>query len=447
MTIKIKLAVVLCFFCVIGSAKVAKSEKSVLTPAEENSVKAVRSFIKSNWKNTIRQHRNDSDSYLGVPKPYTIPTMKGAFQEMYYWDTYFTNVGLIHDGNVEQAINNCENILYMVERFGYMPNGNRTFYLHRSQPPYLSMMIRDVYQQTMDIDWLKKCLPTLEKEYKYWMTLHATPIGLNRYTNSNSDKEKLEAFYDLAPRLGKNYDMNAPKSDAEKIIIGSHFLAEAESGWDFNARFDRRCEDFCPVDLNANLFMYEKNFAYFYKLTKEKDASKWTVLANKRKALINKYLLNKKDGLFYDYDFVNNQLSNVYSAAVFNLLWSKALSTCHAKRIVKNLSKLEFEHGISTCEPGKRLYPYQWDYPNGWPNLQFLAVKGLQNYGYESDATRIAHKYVVTVSDNFLLTNNLWEKYNIVVGTTNAVNEYEMPSMMGWTAGVFVYMSDFLLKK
>lgn len=432
------------FLLVVPTSYANKPLKVVLSTQEDSTIYTVRNFIKSNWQNTIRVNKEDSGNLYGLPKPYTIPTMKEYFQEMYYWDSYFTNQGLIHDGNVEQAKNNCENVLFMVERLGYMPNGNRTFYLHRSQPPYLSMMIRDVYEQTMDQKWLKKCLPTLEKEYNYWMTKHATPIGLNRYTNSNSAQEKLEAYYDLAPRLGKNYNIDGPKTDEERRIIGSHFIAEAESGWDFNPRFERRCEDFCPVDLNANLYLYEQNFAYFYKILNEDNPSKWIKLAEKRKSLMNKYLVNKKNKLFYDYDFVNNKLSPIYSAAVFNLLWAKVLTPCQAKVLVKNLNKLEMEHGISTCEPGARDYVYQWDYPNGWPCLQFLALTGLQNYKYEKEAVRIAHKYITTVGENFIKTKNLWEKYNIVDGTTNAQNEYEMPAMMGWTAGVYVYFVDYL---
>jgi alpha,alpha-trehalase len=306
------------------------------------------------------------------------------------------------------------------------------------------MMVRDVFEKTKDVKWLKKCLSTIEKEYLFWMTKHITPIGLNRYSSTASDKEKIWTFFNDSKRLGQNYDTTLVKTNIERIKIGSHFLAECETGWDFNPRFDNRCADFCPIDLNSNLYIYEKNFAYFYKVTHTPNAEKWTDLANERKALINKYMRNKNNNLYYDYDYVNNKLSTVYSAAVFNLLWSGMLTTKQVEPIVTNLGKLEFDHGISACEPGIRKYNYQWDYPNGWPCLQFLAVKGLSNYGYEKDAKRIAYKYTTTIIRNFEITNNLWEKYNIVDGSINCVNEYKMPTMMGWTAGTFTYLSDYL---
>lgn len=435
-------ALIILFLVVFCKTKT--ENKIILSQEEKNSIKKVREFIKSNWKNTIRSNLKDSATFIGLPRPYTVPCISGSFQEMYYWDTYFTNVGLIIDGNVEQAKNNCEDILYLVNRFGFMLNGNRTWYLDRSQPPYLSMMVFDVFSKTKDLDWLKKCLPGLEKEYEFWMTKRITPIGLNRFSNSSSVKDEKESFLTAGKRLGKNYDTTTYKTEAEKIQQGSHFYAECESGWDYNPRFESRCEDFCPVDLNCNLYMYEKNFAYFYSQLQKPDSSKWNQLAENRKILINKFLLNEKDQLFYDYDYVNKKHSTIYSAAVFSLLWSKIATQEQAKSILKNLSKLEFKYGIAACAPGKRKYSYQWDYPNGWACLQFIAVNGLQNYGYEEAAGRIAYKFVLTASKNFEKTKNLWEKYNIVDGSINVKNEYEMPAMMGWTAGTFVYMSDYL---
>ncbi len=426
----------------------ASKEKKTLPDPERKSFSKVNEFIKANWVNTIRTHRNDSADLIGLPKPYTVPSIKGMFQEMYYWDTYFTNLGLILDGNVEQAKNNCDDMMFLVYIYGFMPNGNRTFYLNRSQPPYLSMMIRDVFEKTKDTNWLSKSLPVLEKEYNFWMTKRITPIGLNRFSNFATASEKEESMYGLGKRLGENYDTAIYKTAAEKITAGSHFLAECESGWDFNPRFERRCEDFCPIDLNSNLYMYENNFAFFYSQLQNRDTAKWTALAGSRKALMNKYLFNPGDGLFYDYDFVNNKLSTIYSAGVFSALWSNIATKQQAQTVNDSLSKLEFNYGIAACTPGKRQYNYQWDYPNGWPCLQFLAMKGLHNYGFDEAAGRIAYKYVSTVAVNFEKTNNLWEKYNITDGTTtNVNNEYDMPAMMGWTAGVYVYLSDYLLKK
>ncbi|MDP4205052.1 MAG: trehalase family glycosidase [Bacteroidota bacterium] len=419
------------------------------SPRVQNSmnIQATRTFIQSNWENAIRFNPNDTDGLIGLPKPYSIPSITGAFQEMYYWDTYFTNVGLIIDGKVEQAKNNTEDILYLVQRYGFMPNGSRTVFLSRSQPPYLSMMVRDVYEHTHDKEWLKKALPVVEKEYQFWMTNRITPVGLNRYASQNDDAAKRGLYDAVEQRLGENFRKESQNhTETDKFRIGSHFLAEAESGWDFSPRFDSRCLDFCPVDLNSNLYMYEMNFAYFNAELGLSDGLKWKKAADKRKMLMHQYCQNKKDHLFYDYDFVNNKLSDVLSAANFNVLWTGVADKKDAFEMQKQLSRLELPHGVAACEKGERKYAYQWDYPNGWANLQFLAIKGLNRYGYKTDARRIAMKYSDMVSANYIKTKNLWEKYNVVDGTTNTHNEYGLPTMMGWTAGVFVYASDYLTK-
>ena len=407
----------------------------------------IRRFISENWKNTIRTHKSDSLDLIGLPKPYSTPSINGKFMEMYYWDTYFTNVGLIIDGNLEQAKNNTENVLYLIDKYGFMPNGNRTYYLFNSQPPYASMMVRDVFEHTKDKIWLKKQIQTLEKEYNFWMTKRITTIGLNHYSNQATDAKKLEVYSALPKCLGNNFDTSLVKANNDRLKIGSHFYAEFESGWDLSPRFDSRCEDFCPLDLNCLLYMNEQNMAYFYYELGIPESSKWNTLAENRKKLINKYLFNSLDSLFYDYDFVNNKLSPIFSASIMNTLWSNLATKEQVEHIVnRGLPRLEFKFGIATCEPGKRKYSYQWDYPNGWANIQYLTIKGLLNYGYNNDAKRVAKKYVTTVTNCFEKTNNLWEKYNIVDGSINTNNEYGLPSLMGWTAGIYAYASDLLYK-
>ena len=415
-------------------------------PAPPVEVQHVRKFIKENWKYTIRANTRDSGSLIGMPKPYSVPSISGMFQEMYYWDTYYINVGLIGDGNLEQAKNNVEDIVYMVNRFGFMPNGNRTYYTSASQAPYLSMMIRDVYEISKDKEWLKKILPALEKEYSFWMKERITAVGLNQYSSGTvTDSLLISSFEAWGARLGKNFDTSIAKTDEEKSVFSSNCSAEGESGWDLNPRFENRCKDFCPLDLNCYLYMYEQNFAFFYQELGMVNESKWISLAEKRKALVNKYLYNSADGLFYDYDYANKKLSKILAGSEMTVLWSELATKEQAATIQKiALPRLEYAHGIVACEPGERKYSYQWDYPNGWPCIQYLAIKGLLNYGYKSDAKRVAAKYVNMVTTVFNQTNNLWEKYNVVDGTIHTTNEYGLPALLDWTAGVYVYASDLI---
>lgn len=423
-----------------------------------SSASEVLEFIVSSWPETVRSNTADEGARFGLPYPYTVPSISGAFQEMYYWDTFFTDEGLILDGFVEQARNNVEDMLHIVERFGKMLNGSATWFLNRSQPPYLSMMIRSVYEATGDRDWLARVLPGLKKEYDFWMTSRVSPCGLNSYGNEATDEEKLEFIGLLKGRFGSCFDTGGLSRD-ELLRIGSHYIAEAESGWDFTPRFEGRCEDFCPVDLNSNLYLYEMNFSFFAsELGDGVSARRWEKVAARRNRLMHKFMRDGKSGLFFDYDHVNGRRSGVLSAAVFSLLFSGAAdrrdaaaiagTLCAGSQPIRSSSdasfRLEYPHGISACAYGDYPCHYQWSYPNGWAPLQYLAVKGLLRYGYDADARRIAVKYLDTVVSTFAETGNLWEKYNAVEGNINVRNEYDMPTMLGWTAGTFRVLSELL---
>ena len=225
-------------------------------------VPAVREFIRDNWHTTVQHCTADTATLIGLPYPYTVPTAGAMFREMYYWDTFFTNEGLVWDGHPELAKGNTDNLLYMVRRFGKVYNGSRTYYEARSQTPYLSMMVDRIYRLTVDKQWLADAYETLKEEYGFWMRERLTPTGLNRYGSSASDALVDEFLVTGGKRLGTDlFDKGYTPERLHKL--GLDFVAEAESGWDFNPRYDRRCTDFCPLDLNANLFMYEVNFARF----------------------------------------------------------------------------------------------------------------------------------------------------------------------------------------
>ena len=277
------------------------------------------------------------------------------------------------------------------------------------------------------------------------MTELITSNGLNRYSN-HADKSSLMSFYYyVAGRLGLN--PNECNNDEERLAVASHFLAEAESGWDFNPRFDSRCEDFNPIDLNANLYAYEHNFAYFYKETGIGEYKKWVKAASRRKTLMDKLCLNPEDMFYYDYDYIHNRRSPILSAAIFNTLFVRLAGKKQARAIYRNLGKLECANGVAACADGERIRVYQWDYPNGWAALNYLAIKGLDNYGYKEASYRIAKKYVLSMADIYKRTGNLWEKYNAVSGDIDVKDEYTMPgAFMGWTAGVYIFAFDYCYK-
>ncbi len=403
-------------------------------------IKLILEYIQLHWKNTIRFEPDDKGSLLGLPCPYTVPSLNEPnMQIFFYWDTYFTNIGLLQHGLQDLAKNNADNLLYQVEKYGYIPNGNRTFFLNRSQTPYLSLVIREVFENCPDVQWLKSAFETWKKEYAFWMNKRMTPIGLNRHFHHSTDEEMVAFWEDVKNRL-----IFKPNNREEILQICNHYIAEAETGWDFTPRFETRCADFVPVDLNSLLFMSEINAAYFCEILKIDEQELWLQRAKQRKQLLNQYCWNQEKGMYYDYDFINQRYSQIASLATFLPLWANVASTNQAESVVNNLSRFEYNFGVSVCENSHQKITYQWDFPNGWPPIFYIAIAGLRESGYIEQARRIAEKYLKVCIKNFKRNNDLWEKYNVVDGSIHVKNEYEMPTMMGWTAGVFVFCADFL---
>ena len=187
---------------------------------------------------------------------------------------------------------------------------------------------------------------------------------------------------------------------------------------------------------------------YLYRFAQElgrtDEIREWIAKAEFRRARILQYCYDPEAKQFYDYDYVNGRRSDVLSGAVFALLYSGAVPREYAGDIVQALVRLEFPYGIAACEDKPYDYPYQWSYPNTWPPVCFYAVMGLARYGYGKEAERIAVKWMKAVTESFKTTGNLWEKYNAETGTTDVSNEYEMPAMLGWTAGTFICLDDYL---
>lgn len=408
---------------------------------------SVRKYISESWDSTLRYQPSDApDSLIGLPFPYTVPCAAGMFNELYYWDTFFTNEGLIADGRTEQARNNTSDLLFLVERYGFVPNGNRIWYLNRSQPPYLAAMVEKVFNSSPDTLWLSQAYPVLEREYSFWMEERMTECGLNRYAYTDPPASLVDEFITTASRrMGADF-RKMGWSDEQLYKFGLDCIAECESGWDFNPRFSRRCGDFCPVDLNSNLYGMERIMGRFAEIL-GKDSSPWFERAAIRKELIHKYCYSpEKDGWF-DYDYTLGTHSPVVSAAVFSLLWNEVLSKEEAEGVKNTLKVLEYPGGLSVCEDKEYDYPYQWSYPNAWPPTTYIAVEGLLRYGYRNEAFTLARKYLESATKSFLSTGQLWEKTDCRTGELPVDREYGTPAMMGWTAGTFVFFDELLKKK
>ena len=393
----------------------------------------VREYISNSWDKSLRQkgHRPDG---IALPYPYNSPCAEGLFDEFYYWDTCFINKGLIADGKYEYAMQNLLNMAYLIQRYGYMPNAAVEGMLNRSQPPLFGMMCYDLYHATQDERLKQKVLPALKTEYEYWMKNRILPCGLNAYGNSATKEVKVYMATEFEQRLGKKFE-------ADREELGSNVLAECESGWDFSPRFNHRCTEYAPIDLNCIMYINEMVIAAFESDLIEKQKYENFALLRKQKML--KYMFN---GEFLNDAIPGKTVSNTVSVAtLFPFLVGIQSDKITLKKL---LYRLECKNGISACE--KQNYNntiYQWGYPNMWAPLVYFAFFALKQSGLIVDANRIGEKYLTAVEKTFEKTLKLWEKYDAETGEKATVNEYTETQMLGWTAGVYNLLFDLIRRK
>ena len=348
--------------------------------------------------------------HIGLPNQFIAPSMSdGIFdQDQFYWDSYFIILGLISSGKVKLAKGMVDNLVYLYQRFGVIPGRNQYHDLARSQPPFLTQMVAEVFSKTQDRLWLKRCLKTAEAELNnYWMNqFHLQYKGLSRYCDS----------------------------------LITNASSEDESGWDFTSRFHEQCLDFLPLDLNSLLFKYELDLAGFYSMLKNSVKQElYATRAKQRKKNMNHLLWNKKSGFFFDYNYRTRSQSKFFSLAGYYPLWAGWATEEQAAMAVSKLRIFEYTGGLANTQKHLLFKSFkQWDYPNGWPNQQWVVIKGLLNYGYRADAERLAIKWLNTNKRIYKKTGMFWEKYNVVKTGIGQADRYPTQTGFGWTNGVFL---------
>jgi alpha,alpha-trehalase len=424
---------------------------------------------------SIKQLPADLDSLqhqglLYLPKPYVVPG--GRFNEMYGWDSYFIQVGLLKDNDVQLAKDMADNFLYEVKNYGKVLNANRTYYLNRSQPPFLTQMVLGVYARTHDKQWLADALPLIQKYYELWSTPpHMTPeTGLARYWDfgegpapevlSAERDAKGRTHYDLVRdyfrthqvndyRLSQYYDK---KTDTLTPLFYKGDRSMRESGFDPSNRFGPFNIDiihYNPVCLNSLLFLMEMQTAEILTdLDRKSEAQTWRAKAETRANAIKKLMWDQRDGLFYDYDFVDKHLRHYPFLTTFYPLWAGFATKEQAARIVKNLPLFEKVGGLQTST---EVSGNQWDSPFGWAPLEMIAVEGLRRYGYNEDAERISMKFLSLVKHAYEQTGVIVEKYDVVNNGTSvrAIHFGYSANQVGfgWTNAAFLQMLDYMTKE
>ena len=405
---------------------------------------------------------------LYLPYSYVVPG--GRFNEMYGWDSYFIQVGLLRDKNLDMAKNMADNFLYEVANYGKVLNANRTYYLTRSQPPFLTQMVLGIYKKTRDRKYLEDTLPKIEAYYQFWTTEpHLTKqTGLSRYWDmgegpapevvSAERDAQGRTHYELVKDYFKthnitDYDVNQYYDRATDQLTPLFYKGDRsmrESGFDPSNRFGPFNIDiihYDPVCLNSLLYIMETQTADILEtLGRNEEAKTWRKRAQQRGESINNLMWDSKDGLYYDYDFVNRRLRHYPFLTTFYPLWAGLASKEQAARIEGNLPLFERKGGLQTST---YVSGNQWDSPFGWAPLQMIAVEGLRRYGYDGDAERISMKFLSLVRREFLRQGYIVEKYDVVNGGSNVSSQIHFgysanQAGFGWTNAAFTELYDEL---
>lgn len=434
---------------------------------------------------------------LYLPHPYIVPG--GRFNEMYGWDSYFILLGLVHDEHTDLARGMVENFFFEIEHYGNLLNANRTYYLTRSQPPLLSRMIRMVYDADVSATpqgyrkadaWLATAYNYAVRDHALWLSPEhlAGDTGLARYHDLGEgpvpEMADASTYYPdiirwlLAHSAVKNdylvtWNDTAANADPKQLAniscnpsisavcahahVGNHWLSRSfyegdramrESGFDTTFRFgpfSGSAQQFAPVGLNALLYRYEVDLAWMADhLHKTSEAEQWGQQAAARKAAMDKYLWNPRNGLYFDYNYVTHTQSTYNYITTYYPLWAGAASPAQAKAVAANLSLFLKPGGVttSTTESG-----VQWDLPYGWAPTTYFTVGGLVRAGDLADAKTVAQRFSQSVATTYTNDGTIREKYNVVQGDAHVVVSagYKQNVIgFGWTNGVYLKLQQLL---
>ena len=426
---------------------------------------------------------------LFLEHPYVVPG--GRFNEMYGWDSYFILRGLLREGRLDLARGIVENFFFEIDHYGGVLNANRSYYLTRSQPPFLTSMILAIYDAEKvkgqdDQEWLKRAYPYAVRDYQFWTrTPHlAGDTGLSRYYDFGSGpvpemgdspgyyrgvaryflRHPQEANSYLARSIGEHpapnsigphfpFELCEPGADSMKdctpvetvSLTQEYFKGDRsmrESGFDVSFRFgpySAATHHYAGVDLNSLLYKAEKDLERISLILGQKqEASQWQARAAKRREAVTQYLWNAQRGLYFDYNFETHAQSSYVFAATFYPLWAGLASPEQASAVRRNLKLFEQPGGLAMSQTNSGA---QWDLPYGWAPVQLIAVEGLRRYGFNEDADRLSYKFLSMVLENFRREETIREKYNVVTRSSETHVEagYEQNVVgFGWTNAAFL---------
>jgi len=401
------------------------------------------------WEHLTRIPVDENSSLIQLPLPYIVPG--GRFGEIYYWDSFFTMLGLPLTGQTTMLENMVSNFAYLIRHIGYIPNGNRTYYIGRSQPPFFTHMLR-LLMRTKGNDVLPGYLEPLELEYAWWMSEAGSlkepgallqtvymPGGelLNRYWDAY-DTPRPEAYR-------QDVELAAHSAQPDHLIY-RHLRAGAASGWDFSSRWFLDPESFgsinttniIPVDLNCLLYQQEQLIAQAADMAAQREkAELFRQKAGSRAAAIQRYCWDDKQAFYFDYNFVIQSRCTSRTLAAAFPLFARIATTEQATHVARQLTDDFLKPGglLTTLHASGQ----QWDAPNGWAPLQWVAIQGLEAYGFTQLAREVAARWISLNRQVYQRSGKMMEKYNVADTSLDAGGgEYAGQDGFGWTNGVYL---------
>lgn len=403
------------------------------------------------WDVLTRTPDEQGGTLIPLPNPYIVPG--GRFREVYYWDSYFTMLGLRVSGRWDIIENMINNFAYLIDTAGFIPNGNRTYYLGRSQPPFFSLMVKLLADEKGDAV-LQQYLPQLEKEYAFWMD------GADRVTENNCTHRRVVRLPggSILNRYWDDKDTPRPEAYIEDKHLAEisgrkpsevyrHIRAAAESGWDFSSRWFAdglnmatiETTDIIPIDLNCLLSHHETVLALCYEKTdREKFHSILSALTRRNKA-IQQYCWNEAKGFYFDYQFRNKKHTPHYTLAGMYPFFLSIAAYAQAQTAATTIAEKFLQPGglVTTLNPTGQ----QWDAPNGWAPLQWITYRGLSRFPYNQQAIaeKIREAWMHNNEKVYAATGKMMEKYNVTdVSLKAGGGEYPNQDGFGWTNGVYL---------
>lgn len=393
-----------------------------------------------------------NSTLLPLPHPYIVPG--GRFGEIYYWDSYFTALGLIRADRLNMVIAMFKNFAHLMDVVGCVPNGNRTYYHSRSQPPIMALMAELIVEHLPEEEkrkFIEESLKPLTQEYQFWMDGSSQLNNQSGYRRvlKLSDGSILNRYWDdeATPRPEsylEDLELAHSLPEEKRPEFYRNIRAACESGWDFSSRWLKdqdellsiQATDIIPVDLNGLLYKLESTLAKFHGIRGDTESeSRYLDAANARKAAIQTHLWDEKEQFYYDLQFSNGQHTITKSLAAAMPLYVNIADDVQAQSVANTLQKAFLKKGglITTTNYTTQ----QWDAPNGWAPLQWIAVKGLQRYQFDTLAKDIMQRWVDTVDSFYSENQCIMEKYNVErLEKAADGGEYEVQEGFGWTNGV-----------